>query len=222
MGKIKKVLEKDVGSIGIGAMIIFISMVLVAGIAASVLVQTANRLEMQAMTTGQETEAEVATGIHVLDINGFRNSTASADIWLMGITISPWAGAKEVDLSQTYVEVSDTLIKNLVKYDSNEHHNKSEINGDVFQATFFDDLTAQEFGVLIIEDEDSSCTWTSPVINRGDKVMILIKLGDNKVFNRELPERTDVWGMVQAEDGAPGVFAFRSPASYTDQVYDLY
>ena len=71
MRKICEVLKrKDVGSIGIGAMIVFIAMVLVAGIAASVLVQTANKLEMQAMETGSETTAEVATGIRVVDIEG--------------------------------------------------------------------------------------------------------------------------------------------------------
>jgi len=222
MGNIKKILDKDVGSIGIGAMIIFIAMVLVAGIAASVLVQTANRLEMQAMTTGQETEAEVATGIHVIDINGYKNSSSSDDIWHLGITIAPWAGAKEVDLSETYIEISDTVIKNVLKYENTEHHNKSEINGDMFTSTFFDGLTSQTFGILIIEDADGSCTWTSPVINRGDKVMLTIQLGASYTFNRELPERTDVWGMIQAEDGAPGVFAFRSPTSYNDQVMDLY
>jgi flagellin FlaB len=155
MGKIKKILEKDVGSIGIGAMIVFIAMVLVAGIAASVLVQTANRLEIQAMTTGQDTEAEVATGIHVLDISGYGNGSGN-DLWLMEIMIGPWAGAKEVDLSQTYVEISDTLIKNVLTYDSTEFHEKDEINGDLWDPTFFESLDGTDFGIIVIEDGDNS------------------------------------------------------------------
>jgi len=221
MGKIKKILEKDVGSIGIGAMIIFISMVLVAGIAASVLVQTANRLEMQAMTTGQETEAEVATGIHVLDISGYGNGSGS-DIWLMSIMIGPWAGAKEVDLSQTYIELSDTLIKNVLTYDSTEFHEKAEINGDLWSSAFFNGLDGTDFGVIVIEDADNSLGSTSPVLNRGDKVLLTVNCGSDHTFGREIPERTNVWGMVQAEDGAPGVFAFRTATSYTDNVYDMY
>ena len=72
MKMFKKLMKKDVGAIGIGAMIIFIAMVLVAGIAASVLVQTANRLETQAMETGAETTDEVSTGLRVVDIEGYK------------------------------------------------------------------------------------------------------------------------------------------------------
>ena len=71
MRKIRKILKrKDAGSMGIGAMIIFIAMVLVAGIAASVLVQVANNLQMQALFSGQETIEEVSTGIAAVDVEG--------------------------------------------------------------------------------------------------------------------------------------------------------
>ncbi|MEM0493227.1 MAG: archaellin/type IV pilin N-terminal domain-containing protein, partial [Candidatus Thermoplasmatota archaeon] len=66
----KMIRSQDVGDIGIGALIVFIAMVLIAGIAASVLVQTANRLEIQAMQTGEQTKGEVSTGLSVFDING--------------------------------------------------------------------------------------------------------------------------------------------------------
>ncbi len=86
MRNIKRILkENDLGDMGIGAMIVFIAMVLVAGIAASVLIQTANRLEIQAMKTGQETTEEVATGIGVEDITGqkgsYNSSVGLADEW---------------------------------------------------------------------------------------------------------------------------------------------
>ncbi|MCJ7696721.1 MAG: flagellin, partial [Thermoplasmata archaeon] len=82
MRKISRILkEDDLGDMGIGAMIVFIAMVLVAGIAASVLIQTANRLEIQAMKTGQETTEEVATGIGVEDITGQKGSYNHSGTW---------------------------------------------------------------------------------------------------------------------------------------------
>ena len=104
--------EADVGSVGIGAMIVFIAMVLVAGIAASVLVQTANRLEIQAMQTGSETTAEVATGIAVYDIEGH----VATDIDYLAIMVGGRAGSAELDLSEAYIEISDTSMKNVLKY----------------------------------------------------------------------------------------------------------
>ena len=72
--------KKDVGSIGIGAMIVFIAMVLVAGIAASVLIQTSTKLETQAMATGSETTDEVSSGVAVFGILGYADTTNSLDI----------------------------------------------------------------------------------------------------------------------------------------------
>ena len=212
--------EADVGDMGIGAMIVFIAMVLVAGIAASVLVQTANRLEIQAMTTGSETTAEVATGITVLDIEGH----VATDVDYLAILIGPRAGSRDVDLAQTYVEISDSSMKNVLKYKTyGGFVNKTSINGEIFTDSFYTDLNATQFGVIVIEDADGSCTWTSPVINRGDKVMLTIHCNTSKVFGGTITERVDVWGMIQPEDGCAGVFAFRTPSSYAGYtVLDLY
>ncbi|RLI11498.1 flagellin [Candidatus Bathyarchaeota archaeon] len=208
--------RKKYGAIGIGAMIVFIAMVLVAGIAASVLIQTSSRLESQAMATGEQTTAEVATGISVAGVQGHVNG----DIDYLVVEVRPRAGSKPIDLSQTFIELSDSDKKLILKYDSTEYHAKSEINGDVFQSGFFDGLGAEEFGIIVMEDADGSCTASTPVINRGDRVFLTINVGNSTGFNK-LAERTDVWGMVVPEEGAPGIISFRTPAAYTETVYEL-
>ena len=221
MGKnIRDVIKnKDVGAIGIGAMIVFIAMVLVAGIAASVLVQTANKLEIQAMETGDQTRAEVATGLAIVDIEGEKDT----DIKHLAIMVRPRAGSDDIDLAQTFIEISDSTRKHVLTYQSANFEYKSNINGSIFTASFFTGLTGQKFGIIVIEDADNSCTHATPVINRGDKVILTILCDTSEVFARQIPERTDVWGMVQPEEGAPAVFGFRTPGSYaSDTVFDLY
>ena len=225
MGKklIKKLKETDVGAIGIGAMIVFIAMVLVAGIAASVLVQTANKLEIQAMQTGDQTRAEVATGIAVVDIEAEKASSGTQDLYHIALMVQPRAGSQDIDLSETFIEISDSTTKNVLTYKQANFKNKSEIAGDIFTDAFFTGLTGTDFGIIVIEDADGSCTYTTPVINRGDKVLLTILCDTTGALGRQLPERTDVWGMVSPEQGAPGVFGFRTPASYAqDTVFDLY
>ena len=113
----KKFKRQDFGAIGIGAMIVFIAMVLVAGIAASVLIQTSTKLESQAMTTGEQTTAEVATGLAVFDVEGHVNTTASR-IDRLVILVRPRAGSAEIDLSETVIELSDSNIKLVLTYAS--------------------------------------------------------------------------------------------------------
>jgi flagellin FlaB len=225
MGKItKKLKADDIGDMGIGAMIVFIAMVLVAGIAASVLIQTANRLEIQAMQTGQETIGEVSTGLGVVAINGYR-TPSDENLSLMTISIQPRSGSFTIDLGQTYIELSDSDTKVVLMYDNTEFHDTADIDGDLFRATFYDGLGSTDFGIIVQQDADGSISNATPVINQGDQVMLTVNL--NAVFSGSslgLPTRTDVWGLIQPEEGAPGVFAFTSPASYAvaDLVFNLY
>jgi archaeal flagellin FlaB len=221
MRNIRKMLkEDDLGDMGIGAMIVFIAMVLVAGIAASVLIQTANRLEIQAMQTGQQTTEEVATGIGIEDITG-QVGTYGAwtpnSILNMTICVSPRSGSQDIDLSNVVVELSDSSGKYLLTYDSGNWFATPDAAGVFATAAF--DVSEMNFGVIVLEDADSSCIAANPVINRGDHVLLTISTGE--CFSG-LTERTDIWGTIFPESGASGVFAFRTPASYPDTVYDLY
>ena len=211
--------KKDVGSIGIGAMIVFIAMVLVAGIAASVLIQTSTTLESQAMATGRETTDEVAGGIAVFDIEGH----VGTDIDAMAITVRARAGSPDIDLNETIILLTDGTSKTLLMYDyATATHFNSTVDtgdGDVFGFDY-STLTNEQFGIMVLEDADTSVKMYTPVINTGDKVMLFV----NAVAcfgGTGLTERKDIQGWIYPEHGSPGVISFRTPASYSDIIYDL-
>jgi archaeal flagellin FlaB len=206
---------KDIGAIGIGAMIVFIAMVLVAGIAASVLIQTSGNLEMRAMQAGTETTAEVATGIHVGCIHGYSDLS---QIQLLAIEIRPRSGSTQVDLSETVIEMTDSSQKNYFVYETNNYTAVSEINGDIFNTTFYPLNNGTVFGIIVMEDADGSVTSPNPVINAGDHVILTVNITASFTG---FDTRTPVRGLVIPEFGSPGVISFSTPPSYTYNVVEL-
>jgi len=95
------------GQVGIGTLIVFIAMVLVAAIAAGVLINTAGLLQAQAQSTGEETTAQVSDRVAVGEAVGFDNgniSSASYDdrgkLDTINISMRLAAGADPINLSQ--------------------------------------------------------------------------------------------------------------------------
>ena len=222
MGKkfINLLKRKDSGAIGIGAMIVFIAMVLVAGIAASVLIQTSTRLESQALRTGQETIESVASGLKIEGIDGHNSS---GEIDLLAIKIVPMAGTPDLDLSQVVIELSDSTNKSLLRY-SNALTNFSENDGTIFTDVGSGDAWASAsgtaFSIIVLQDGDGSCSESTPVINFGDHVVLAVDV--SSVFNSgALAPRTDIFGSVIPEEGSVGVIGFTVPASITEAVVEL-
>jgi len=214
-----------VASIGIGALIVFIALVLVAGIAATVIIQTSTMLETQTAATGSETTREVATGVAVYSIEGY--AATSSDISKLAIMIRPRAGTDSIDVSNAYVEISNTNKKIILNYTDSFYSKPSGLN-DIFSANVFPDddyafgnvnnRDGTRFGILVLEDADNSVSQTHPIINRGDKVCICINT--TGCFN-SIAERTDVWGTVVPENGAACDFEFRTPSTYSDNVMEI-
>ena len=58
----------NVAAIGIGAMIVFIALILVAAVAAAVIIQTAEKLQQNAQTTGQDTTDSMAARLFLINV----------------------------------------------------------------------------------------------------------------------------------------------------------
>ena len=104
--------DKDRGQVGIGTLIVFIAMVLVAAIAAGVLINTAGFLQAQAEATGEESSQQVVDRVQISTVIGEANETDN--ISKVGITVLRSPGADDINLNNSIIEVfadgsSDTL-----------------------------------------------------------------------------------------------------------------
>lgn len=72
--------EDKIAAIGIGAMIVFIALILVAAVAAAVIIQTAEKLQQNAQKTGDDTADNMAGKIMIMQGNVATASTATHSV----------------------------------------------------------------------------------------------------------------------------------------------
>jgi flagellin-like protein len=90
---------------GIGTLIIFIAMILVAAIAAGVLIQTATSLQNKALLTGERSKSQVSTSITPMLVYAEDGSSGhDVDTFFMKLKLIP--GSDPIRLSDTLLEVS--------------------------------------------------------------------------------------------------------------------
>ena len=211
--KVLEFLKNKKGAMGIGTLIIFIAMVLVAAVAASVLINTSGFLQQKASSTGKQSTEQVASGIQVLQVMGMHNMT---NINKTVIYISPNAGSAPIDLKEaklfvTYDGKSVVLMKNGGVIDATSG------NTNLF-ALDWANATSTGYVVVPLQDADESVI-NNAVINKGDVVAILVNV--ESAFGEKIPERRHVSGKLQPEFGAPAVVDFTTPVAYTKDVMEL-
>ena len=102
--------SNDRGQVGIGTLIVFIAMVLVAAIAAGVLINTAGLLQTQAEATGEETQQQVSDRLQIQSATGeVTGDEDGVEEVTVSVTKSP--GADDIDLEEvTYEFVTDDAV----------------------------------------------------------------------------------------------------------------
>jgi flagellin FlaB len=199
--------------IGIGALIIFIAMIMVAGVTASVMIQTMNSLQQQAIKTSEDTIKDISSGLQVTFVSGnVQNSTISQ----IAIFVSTTSASDDVDLTYAILTLSDSTKKVILNYSSDCF--SQTISNGLFNTLNTSNLTSSQFGVLVIRDIDGSCNASKPVI--GDEDLVVLIVNTTTCFSG-IATRTDVTGEIYPEHGIHGVIGFTTPSTYVHSIVDL-
>jgi flagellin FlaB len=185
--------KNDRAEVGVGTLIVFIAMVLVAAVAAAVLINTTGTLQQRAQSTGKEATQEVSSNLKVLNVYGIRNSSSTASLWDININVELAAGATSLDVSKLIIRFSDgTSTYNLA-------HAAAALGNNAAAASTY------------------NATW---VRGNGGSTFVM-QSGDLVTFhfnNANLAPRAASYVTLIPEVGSQVVSDFKTPATYGTDV----
>jgi len=224
----KAKISKDTKAmVGIGTLIVFIAMILIAAVASSVLIQTSETLQQRARTVGTSTIREVSAGMTIEDVTGYCDENKTL-IQYLALGVRPRAGSKDIDLSLAHMSIkydnlsilalNESLVQS-VNTDGKSVFYTPVVSGSNY--TILDNVSAVDFGVIVLHDADGSVTNTYGM-NSGDKVLIIVNLTALIPGTNGLPAREDIAGEIQPELGSSGTFECTAPAVFSNRIVDLW
>ncbi|MBN2880519.1 hypothetical protein JXM83_00560 [Candidatus Woesearchaeota archaeon] len=139
---------------GIGTLVLFIAMILVAAIAAGVLIQTATTLQSRALETGKRSTTEVSTGIKTILLYG-ENASVNRSIQYLRHHIKLVAGSDPIKFDDTVISLD--LNDQLRDYLYNSNHSCYGARNDEFRIRYIKNGTGHIDGYLVTGDVIEIC-----------------------------------------------------------------
>ncbi|QZP38193.1 archaellin/type IV pilin N-terminal domain-containing protein [Halobaculum magnesiiphilum] len=186
--------EEERGQVGIGTLIVFIAMVLVAAIAAGVLINTAGFLQSKSQETGQQSSKQVSDRVQEVATVG--NVTDAGKIDLVNVTVTQAPGAGEIDIQNATVSwIGSSGTYQLTSTTSN-YSDGGAPSGD-------------EFSYVAVKDADNS----DNVLNDADDRLNLVFDVSEFTGGDELTEGDEVTIKINTMAGATTSIRFTVPES---------
>ena len=214
----KKSFKEDTeADIGIGTLIVFIAMVLVAAVAASVIIQTAESLQQRAYAVGKQTIRDVSSGLRIIEVSGYTDANKTK-IEYLAIAVATRAGSLDIDLNKTllYLQLDNYSVLSL-----NTQCKTNRVGvGGIFHALNLSMLNATNYGVIAIHDSDQSIMKTNG-LSTSDQAIIIVNLTAALPMTQGLRSGEVLESKLVPEVGVDGIFVVHAPDAFKYRVVEV-
>lgn len=168
------IMNNKKADMGIGTLIIFIAMVLVAAVAASVLLATTSKLQNKALDTGKLTTTEVGTGLQAVELYAEDGTDQDLDYWYETIKLS--AGSDAVRFTDILITMSLSNTAKDFIYNSgmNCRSMVSYTSSDGFGVEYQINGTVHNNGYLNKGDISKVCFASPRAVNESEEIQISV------------------------------------------------
>jgi flagellin-like protein len=161
---------------GIGTLILFIAMILVAAIAAGVLIQTATNLQSKALETGSRSTRQISTAISTILLYGEVGGDGNIESLFQNIKVVP--GSDDVKIADMLISVDVSDISSDLIYNASLQCNNSVPAGK-FTSQYLKNGSEHKDGYITVGDVVQLCYPLPRTVNEdeGVRINIVPKIG---------------------------------------------
>ena len=141
------------GEMGIGTLVLFIAMILVAAIAAGVLIQTATNLQSRALETGKRSTRQVSTAVSTVLLYGEDGQDGSIENLRQNVRLA--SGSESIKFEDAVISVDANNISSDLNY--NGSSNCEGASGNGFRISYLKNGTNHKDGYLEVGDVVQLC-----------------------------------------------------------------
>ena len=168
---------------GIGTLIIFIALILVAAVAAGVLIQTSSSLQSKALLTGEKSKDQVSTAVQAVSMSAEDGSDGNVTDFFVTVKTAP--GSDPVPMADSLVGFDTTSSSDTYTY--NNTATCSNVGGNDFAAEY---LLGTKDGYIDSGDVIQICFGSGGVVDEGEdiKMSLTPQSGNRMVVETVTPQ----------------------------------